>query len=301
MMNPQDHILKRTNQSWEIDGIYLSHNVLEYSRHDFSEYSDDSKLVRLHYGLKGSYSFTHKQLDTSFDLSGHHNNMLYSDGFETSMQNNSLEIETFGVSFTPDKFIELGQNGNDVLKRFTEKVAKGQQAILHADWQTNPIGIQQVIQEIVNSSFSKDLQDLFLLSKSIELLVRQAELYRDTKKPKYIRSKTDKAKLIDAHDHVTASVQNPPSISELSRAVGINDYKLKKGFKELFGMTVFGYIHHLRMEQARRLLIDTKMSAQEIAWQVGYGTPQHFSNAFKKTYGVTPLDARNNPDSAIKH
>jgi len=53
------------------------------------------------------------------------------------------------------------------------------------------------------------------------------------------------------------------------------------------------------MSMAKRLLLGTDKSAKEIAYQTGYSSPQHFSNAFKKKFGVSPKSVRNNPDSAI--
>lgn len=94
-------------------------------------------------------------------------------------------------------------------------------------------------------------------------------------------------------------LHNPPTIIALSKLIGINEYKLKKGFKELFGTTIFGYIHQNRMTLAKSLLLDTTKSVKEVAYQIGYSSPQHFSNAFKKEFGVTPNSIRKNPDSAI--
>jgi AraC-like DNA-binding protein len=78
------------------------------------------------------------------------------------------------------------------------------------------------------------------------------------------------------------------SILELSRKVGINQMKLKTGFKELFQTTVFGYLSDLRMEEAKRLLLDEHLSVAEVADKVGYKHPHHFTVAFKKKFGLTP-------------
>ena len=107
-------------------------------------------------------------------------------------------------------------------------------------------------------------------------------------------------KLIEAKELLNTRIDNPPTIVELSKLTGINEYKLKKGFKELFGTTIFGYIHHSRMSLAKRLLLGTDKSAKEIAYETGYSSPQHFSNAFKKQFGITPNNVRNNPDAAIE-
>lgn len=74
---------------------------------------------------------------------------------------------------------------------------------------------------------------------------------------------------------------------ELAHKCGLNDFKLKSGFKQLYGNTVFGYLGNLRMEVALRLLKEQK-SVRLVAEEIGYKNPQHFTAAFKKKYGVLP-------------
>ncbi len=77
--------------------------------------------------------------------------------------------------------------------------------------------------------------------------------------------------------------------------MGLNEYKLKKGFKETFNNTIFGYLTDQRLQLAKQYLLDTQQTAAEISMQLGYATPQHFNNAFKKKFGITPFSVRNNP------
>ena len=78
------------------------------------------------------------------------------------------------------------------------------------------------------------------------------------------------------------------SLAELSRICLLNEFKVKKGFKELFGTTVFGYLRKLRMDYADRLLLDASRSVEEVSDLLGYEHAQHFSIAFKKYRGVNP-------------
>ena len=298
-MNQSNNIKNRSSKSWELDKILISHNVIDYHSTSKQVFKDDSEYVRLHFGLQGSYGFTFSQLNSSYSLAGHHNNIMYSDGLEIEVENKTKRIETFGINFTTDSFIEIGQNGNELLKRFTDNVINKNNSILSSNWKISNFKIQQVINEIINCSYKDELKNLFLLSKSIELLVLQAELYDNQSTNQFIKSEKDKRKLIEAKELLSLRIDNPPTIVELAKLIGINEYKLKKGFKELFGTTVFGYIHNCRMSLAKRLLLGTDKSAKEIAYHTGYSSPQHFSTAFKKKFGVTPNSVRNAPDSAI--
>lgn len=78
------------------------------------------------------------------------------------------------------------------------------------------------------------------------------------------------------------------SLGLLCRRFGLNEFKLKKGFKQLFGHTVFGYVQEMRMKTARQILAEGKMNVNEVADHLGYSSPNHFSTAFKKMYGIPP-------------
>lgn len=78
------------------------------------------------------------------------------------------------------------------------------------------------------------------------------------------------------------------SLDLLCRRFGLNEFKLKRGFKQLFGYTVFGYVQEMRMKTARQILAEGRMNVNEVADHLGYSSPNHFSTAFKKMYGIPP-------------
>lgn len=78
------------------------------------------------------------------------------------------------------------------------------------------------------------------------------------------------------------------SLDLLCRRFGLNEFKLKKGFKQLFGNTVFGFVQELKMKAARRMLVEERLNVNEVADHLGYSSPNHFSAAFKKMYGYSP-------------
>ena len=296
-MSLPQHIRHHESSRWELDTLIMNHNVIDYNSCESVSTKSDDEYVRMHFGLLGHYEFDFHNLNTTYNLSGHHNNILYSQGLEMTVRNKSERIETFGVNFKPTTFLSIAQNGNDPLKQLAEKVLNKTNTILSPNWKSNSIQIQQIIQDILHCPYTNGLKNLFLFSKSLELLVLQAELYGEGKELPFIKTENDRKKLVEARDYLSLHLENPPSLNELSKLVGLNEYKLKRGFKELFQTTVFGFIHHERMQQAKRLLLDTDKSAKEIAYATGYSSPQHFSAAFKREFGVSPKSVRNNPDS----
>lgn len=286
-----------TITDWFCDDIRLTHTVTNYNKPDHMTASNDTDVVRLHFGLKGDYAFSYKQLNRSFDLVGGHHNIMYSKGFEIEVQPKAAEIATFGIQFPKDQFIEFTKDGNGALQRFCDDVLAGKSVLLSESWGPIDAATQQVIGQIMNCRYSGQLKKLFLLSKSIELLVLSAEAYNYAadKKDIFIKNKTDKEKIIAVRDLINNRLDNPPGLSEIAQLVGLNEYKLKRGFKETFNSTVFEYLTGQRLQLANQYLLDTQKTSAEIAYELGYSTPQHFNNAFKKKFGVTPNSVRINP------
>jgi AraC family transcriptional activator of pyochelin receptor len=283
--------------TWMFDGIQMGHAVSRYNKLTSFTSSNQTDVVRMHFGLKGDYRFTYKQLNKCYDLIGGHHNTMFSDGFDMVVENKTLEIETFGIQFPKEVFIAFTQNANDTLKRFCCAIAEGRSAMLTQKWGAVNPAIEQVIQQVMNCSYTGDLKKIFMLSKSLELLVLSAEActFAEERREVYIKTKADKEKIIAVRDLINERVNCPPNLSEIAKAVGLNEYKLKRGFKEIFDTTVFGYLTDQRLNLAHQYLCDTDKTAAEIAFNLGYATPQHFNNAFKKKFGTTPYLVRNNP------
>lgn len=291
------NIDKSTIRHWNCDNIKLTHSISNYEKLGNFSTSNDTDLVRLHFGLKGNYEFSYKQLEKKFDLIGGHHNIMYSDGFDIEIENKTFEIETFGIQFPKELFVDFTQNANDQIKRFSENILSGKSDLLSQNWGTIDFSIEQVIRQIINCNYSSELKKMFLLSKSIELLVLSAESYSNSenKKEIFVKNISDKEKIIAARDFINENLTCPPNLNQIAKTIGLNEYKLKRGFKEVFNSTVFGYLTDQRLDLAMQYLKDTEKTSSEIAYSLGYATPQHFSNAFKKKFGFAPKSIRNNP------
>ncbi|SKA09684.1 AraC-type DNA-binding protein [Chitinophaga eiseniae] len=286
-----------TMTRWMCDDILIGHGLSSFRELFSYPAHSDNDVVRLHFGLRGDYLFTYQQLGKTYDLIGGHHNFMYSRPFDMVVENKTLELEIFGVQFPREKFLSFTQHASDHLKRFAEKVMAGQPVIFTDTWGALDSQMEQVIAQIRYSKYAGDFQRLFLLSKSLELLVLSAEscTAADQRQNIYLKNKQDTEKIIAVRDLLNTRLDSPPSLTEIARTVGLNEYKLKRGFKEKFNNTVFGYLTDQRLHLAHQYLRDTGKTAAEIAAELGYATPQHFNNAFKKKFGFTPFSVRNNP------
>lgn len=281
---------------WQFQDIHITHSHSNFTKPSKFSASRNDEMVRLHFGLKGDYSFYHNQLQRTFTNIGGTHNVMYSKGFDIEVNNQSLDLETFGIQFPKELFIQYTQSSNDLLKKFAENIMNGKSVLLSENWKNLDYPTHQVIQQIIQCKYKGDLKDLFLLSKSIELLVIACEAHSNSNisKSHFIHTNADKNKIISVKELIQERLQNPPNLNEISRTIGINEYKLKGGFKEIFGTTIFGYIREERLKLAYSLLIDTEKPIGEIADELGYSSQQHFSNAFKKKFNQSPLKLRKN-------
>ncbi|MBD2845345.1 helix-turn-helix transcriptional regulator [Paenibacillus sp. IB182496] len=105
-------------------------------------------------------------------------------------------------------------------------------------------------------------------------------------------SRTDLARLQEARDILDARFAAPPGLAELARSVQLNEYKLKRGFKQVFGKPVYAYVLDKRMMAARRMLEVEGVTVREAAERVGYANSQHFSRAFQRAFHCNPSSLR---------
>ncbi len=133
---------------------------------------------------------------------------------------------------------------------------------------------------------------MFAESKALELLSIYFPLFlceheEPNGKNNYF-SKTDRQKIEKAHELIVKYMDSPPSLLALSKMAGINDFKLKKGFKEQYGESVFAYLRRLKLERAKEQLLSGQYNVGQAASIAGYTNTSHFAEAFRKLFGVNP-------------
>ncbi|WP_082803833.1 MULTISPECIES: helix-turn-helix transcriptional regulator [unclassified Anabaena] len=147
------------------------------------------------------------------------------------------------------------------------------------------------LEQIINCPFRGLTKKIYLESKCLELIALKLEQLakKENNGTKTTNFKKDDIDRIHyAKEILTNNLDNPPSLLELARQVGLNDYKLKLGFRQVFGTTAFTYLHQQRMEKARQLLLEGQMNVKEVARAVGYANQSRFATAFRKQFGSNP-------------
>ena len=149
---------------------------------------------------------------------------------------------------------------------------------------------QIIIASNGNQNIMDSLKPIYLKGKIFELLsyfFNQTKINENEFCP-YIANEEDVSKIKQAKEIIIDQMIQPPKLPELANMVGLNIKKLKNGFKEVYGLPVFGFLLNYKMELAKNLLHEHQYNVSEIALQLGYSTSSHFIAAFKRKYGITP-------------
>lgn len=97
----------------------------------------------------------------------------------------------------------------------------------------------------------------------------------------------------EIHNYIQSHLdQSLISLRDLAHTFGTNEYKLKKGFKELYGITVYKFQMEERLKKAVLLLESTRIQIKVISKLIGFSDVAHFSRSFKKRYGYSPSHLR---------
>ncbi|MEO1352014.1 MAG: AraC family transcriptional regulator [Cyanobacteria bacterium J06635_15] len=152
-----------------------------------------------------------------------------------------------------------------------------------------------VLQQILQCPYRHETKRLFLESKALELLALQLEQWLALDQNKHRSSCLkvgDIERVHGAADILLQELSQPPSIIALAHRVGLNEHKLKVGFRQVFETTVFGYVKTQRLERARQLLLAGDVTVTQAALTVGYASQGHFAAAFRQRFGVNPRSLR---------
>ncbi|MEM7348112.1 MAG: AraC family transcriptional regulator [Chloroflexota bacterium] len=162
---------------------------------------------------------------------------------------------------------------------------------------THPAVMTTDMQLAVNQILSCRLEglprDLYLEAKALELVALYLAFANDqnTSSPVTL-SPRDIECVREAQHILITSMDSPPSLLELAHRVGLNDYKLKAGFRQAFGTTAFGYLREMRLQRAFDLLQTGIYNVTQTAQTVGYHNIGDFGIAFKRRFGMSPSAIR---------
>lgn len=148
--------------------------------------------------------------------------------------------------------------------------------------------ISYIITQFLQCSYEEDVRRLYfdnLFNQLLLLLLLQKQRNGNN-------YTTYMQRLYEARSIIEKNTSKQFTTGEVAQQVGLNEAKLKSGFKQVFGTGLFQFMLEAKMQKAWVLLLETDKPLKEIAHLTGYTTKQTFLNAFKKYFNATPGSLR---------
>ncbi|WP_291329463.1 AraC family transcriptional regulator [Desulfovibrio sp. UCD-KL4C] len=199
-----------------------------------------------------------------------------------------------GIIVSPKFLRDYFMDNMDILPKTFQKTLEGcKNNPMHWFGTCNPTKLH-LLTQILECQHTGGVRKLFVEGRVMDLLAIQLQDYirsETSKCPRMHPLSTEEVERIRTAGKILVSdLENPPSIHELANHIGINEKKLKNGFRQVYDTSVFGYFREYRMQKAHDLLQQGNNNVTEVAYTVGYLSLSHFSQAFKKRFGILPKE-----------
>ncbi len=148
-----------------------------------------------------------------------------------------------------------------------------------------------VLCKILQCPYQGLMKRMYLENQALELIMLHCQQFQEQEIRYHSfpgKNLGDVDRIYQAKEILLVNLENPPSLIELARQVGLNEFKLKRGFRQVFGTSAFKYLHDYRLEKARQLLSLGEMKVEEVAIRVGFDSRSYFALAFRKKFGLNP-------------
>jgi AraC-like DNA-binding protein len=147
-----------------------------------------------------------------------------------------------------------------------------------------------VLSQLFHYNLHPSIKNLYYKGKGYELLSLYFNRTEDPNAEQcpFLIDEENVLKIKKAKEIILANMAEPPSLQELADEIGLTLKKLKMGFKQIYGDTVYGFLFDYKMDSARKLLDSGSYNVNEVGLKIGYSTGSHFIAAFKKKFGTTP-------------
>ena len=247
----------------------------------------DVDLIQFHFGIKGKAKFIFNQGRYALDLREEVSLFLYNPQKELPVH---LEIAphswVISVLISIKKFHGFFSEQADHIPFLSENNIDKK---YYKDEKINP-SMAVVLSQLFHFNLHQSIKNLYFKGKIYELLSLYFNRAEDTSTEScpFLVDEDNVIKIRKAKDIVIANMAEPPGLQELADQVGINLKKLKMGFRQIYGDSVYSFLFDYKMDYARKLLDSGSYNVNEVGLKIGYSTSSHFIAAFKKKFGTTP-------------
>src|SRR5690606_4158539 len=246
-----------------------------------------STFIQFHFCIKGSASFLFNEGSYTLPVTEENTLLLYNPQRDLPI-NLALEKHSWVLSvlLPINKFHGLFSTEADYIT-FLSKENKDRK--YYKDGHITP-SMAIVLNQLMNYNLHPTIKPLYFKAKAYELLSlyfnRPADA--DVEQCPFLADEDNVSKIKKAKQIIISRMSEPPTLQQLADEINLPINKLKEGFKQIYGDSVFSFLFDYKMEVARQLLATGSHNVNEVGLKVGYSTASHFIAAFKKKFGTTP-------------
>ncbi|MCL9769544.1 AraC family transcriptional regulator [Flavobacterium sp. HXWNR69] len=251
------------------------------------ERSVNQGLIQFHFGLKGKGKFVFNQGNYALDLKEEKSLLFYNPQKELPIH---LELAphtwVISVIISIKKFHGLFSSEAENIPFLSEE---NKDKKYYKENDISP-SMAIVLSQIFHYNLNSFIKNLYYKGKGYELLSLYFNRSEDPNAEQcpFLIDEENVLKIKKAKEIMIANMAEPPTLEVLSEQVGLSLKKLKMGFKQIYGDTVYGFLFDYKMDYARQLLDSGSYNVNEVGLKIGYSTGSHFIAAFKKKFGTTP-------------
>ena len=282
------NIAKGTTESYNVDeGIILLKQSNDTDVELNYNYNIGKDYIQFHFCLKGFAKFLFNKGSYVFNVKNENSILLYNPDKELPIDLLlDSKSQVLSILISIKKFHGLFSNEADQIS-FLNNDNIGNK--LYKEKNIGPM-IAIILNQMYQQSMDLTMYKLYLRGKVFELmsLYFSKDKEMDIEQCPFLADDNNIKKIKLAKEIIISRMIEPPTLIELSKEVDISLKKLKQGFKQVYGSSVFSFLLDYKMQVSKRLLSSGNYNVNEVALKVGYSTATHFINAFKKKFGTTP-------------
>lgn len=270
------------------DGIHIGYGHANLFKRMRFRFESDFETVEMHFALKGSSYASGEMMPSGVNFDAHQHNIIYGNSICGRMEWGDQEFQLCEINLSPEFFKKFLPEDSKFFDEFRNAIDRGRSGLLMNLNRQITHEMYEIIDGITRCERKGIFKKIYLEAKIMELLLLQLEQLQVDDRATVSLKKTDIDKIYAVREFLLQNIDGNSTLINLAHTVGTNEFTLKKGFKELFGTTVFGFWHDAKMEHAKKLILEEDRTIGEVSDLVGYKNQRHFSDAFKRKFGVPP-------------
>jgi AraC family transcriptional regulator, transcriptional activator of the genes for pyochelin and ferripyochelin receptors len=218
-----------------------------------------------------------------------HANMLYApDNQFTHYYKKGKEYISLDIFYPLNQLVKWRTLFPD-LDQFVAKIEANKPGLLSNKPMYLSAGVFSIVHEMIHSRYDDPYHKLFFDNKASLMLFLLLMQTLEPEEEQSFQENRHINSILHAKSIITSNEQYHFNISQIAKEVGLNEVKLKKGFKQIFGTGLYGFLMLARIQKAKELLELTTKSVTEISHLIGYKSTSSFIKIFKNRFGHSPF------------